>query len=327
MNLSRSSPNARRPRATTFSLTDDNAPVVTDICRRLDGIPLAIELAAARVKMLSPQQLRERLDERFRVLTGGSRDALPRHQTLRALIDWSYDLLDERERTLFRRLGIFVSGFTLEGAVAVGSGEDLDEGDVFDVLASLVDKSLVLAEPHGDAVRYRLLESTRAYASEKLADAGERDLIAGRHLRYLRDRFAELRERSQRTARLADLNAALQAELEDVRAALDDALARSEIIDGGELLANIAASWRAIGLDAEGMARSEAYLAALPADQSRLRARLSSALAHLLTDSGHKVRALELATQAVEQARASGDASSLAGRWRRMQCGDVPTPA
>ncbi len=98
-----------------FTLTDENAPIVTEICRRLDGIPLAIELAASRVKILSPHQLRERLDERFRVLTGGSRDVLPRQQTLHALIDWSYDLLDERERILFRRLGIFVNGFTLGG--------------------------------------------------------------------------------------------------------------------------------------------------------------------------------------------------------------------
>jgi predicted ATPase len=111
--------------------------------------------------MLSPRQLRERLDQRFRVLTGGSRDVLPRQQTLRALIDWSHDLLDDRERMLFRRLGIFVNGFTLEGAVAVGGGEDLDRLDVFDVLASLVDKSLVLAEPEDDSLRYRLLESTR----------------------------------------------------------------------------------------------------------------------------------------------------------------------
>ena len=267
---------AERARAVDnrFALTDENAPIVADICRRLDGIPLAIELAAARVKVLSPKQLRDRLDERFRVLTGGDRSALPRHQTMRALIDWSYDLLDERERALFRRLGIFVNGFTLEGAVAVGSGDDLDELDVFDVLASLVDKSLVLAEPQGDALRYRLLESTRAYALEKLDDAGERDLIAGRHLRYLRDRFAELWERCERTARGADLDAALQTELEDVRSALDGALARSEVIDGAELLANIHGSWQAIGLEAEGMARCEAYLAALPADQSRLRARL-----------------------------------------------------
>ena len=177
-----------------FKLRDENAPIVADICRRLDGIPLAIELAASRVKILSPRQIRERLDERFRVLTGGSRDVLPRQQTLRALIDWSHDLLDDNERVLFRRLGIFVNGFTLEGAVAVGSGEDLDEIDVFDVLASLVDKSLVLAEPDGDSLRYRLLESTRAYATEKLDAAGERALAAARHLRYFVERFADLSE-------------------------------------------------------------------------------------------------------------------------------------
>ena len=283
-----------------FALTDENEPSVEEICRRLDGIPLAIELAAARVKILSPKQLRERLDERFRVLTGGSRDVLPRQQTLRALIDWSHDLLDERERALFRRLGIFVNGFTLEGAAAVGSGEDLDELDVFDVLASLVDKSLVLAEPDGDSLRYRLLESTRAYALEKLDDAGELDLIAGRHLRYLRDRFVEMRERRERTALEADLDAALQTELEDVRSALDGALERSAVIAGGALLANIdAASWRAIGLEAECMARCEAYLATLPTSESRLRARLSTVLSILLSAAGEKVRALELATEAL----------------------------
>ncbi|HLY02154.1 MAG TPA: adenylate/guanylate cyclase domain-containing protein [Candidatus Cybelea sp.] len=294
-----------------FSLNDDNASMVADICRRLDGIPLAIELAAARVKMLSPKQLRERLEQRFRVLTGGSRDVLPRQQTMRALIDWSHDLLDERERALFRRLGIFVNGFELSGAVGAGSGDDLEELDVFDVLASLVDKSLVLAEPDGGTVRYRLLESTRAYALEKLGDAGESGLVAGRHLRYLRDRFADLRERILRTAR-GTLSATLQTELEDVRAALDGALARSEVMDGGELLASIDTSWQAVGLDAEGMARCEAYLAALPADQSRLRARLSTALSGLFSQSLHQLRAFELATQAVEHARASGDDSSLA---------------
>ncbi len=297
---------------TRFALTGENTPIVADICRRLDGIPLAIELAAARVKMLSPKQLRERLDERFRVLTGGDRSALPRHQTMRALIDWSYDLLDERERSLFRRLGIFVNGFALEGAVAVGSGDDLDELDVFDVLASLVDKSLVLAEPQDDALRYGLLESTRAYASEKLDDAGERDFIVDRHLRYLRDRFAELFERHQRTARRTDLDATLQTELDDVRFALDGALARSEVAGGAELLANIYVSWQAIGIDAEGIGHCEAYLAVLPADHSRLRARLLTTLSHLLGESGRKVRALEVATQAVEQARASGDGASLA---------------
>ncbi len=302
-----------RAASATFALTDNNAPAVAEICRRLDGIPLAIELAAARVKMLSPHQLRERLDERFRVLTGGSRDALPRQQTMRALIDWSHDLLDERERALFRRLGIFVNGFTLEGAVAVGSSaDDLDELDVFDVLASLVDKSLVLAEPQGDALRYGLLESTRAYAVEKLDGAGERDATAGRHLHYLRDRFAELWERRERSAQTADIVAALHVEADDVRSALDGALVRSKLIEGGELLASVARFWGSIGLETEGAARCEAYLAALPGDELRLRAQLSSALAGLLFYSGHKVDAFERATQAVEHARASGDVSLLA---------------
>ncbi len=115
----------------------------------MDGIALAIELAAARVNMLKPTELRARLDQRFRVLTGGGRDRLPRQQTLRALIDWSFDLLDERERALFRRVGIFAGGFTLEGAAAVAADDVLDDLEVFDVLASLVDKSLVVAEQSG----------------------------------------------------------------------------------------------------------------------------------------------------------------------------------
>jgi len=296
-----------------FSLSDDNAPVIAEICRRLDGIPLAIELAAARVKMLGVKPLRDRLDERFRLLTGGGRDVLPRQQTLRATIDWSHELLDERERMLFRRLAIFVDGFVLEGAVAVGSDGNLDELDAFDVLASLVNKSLVLAEPHGDAVRYRLLESTRAYALEKLDTVrGERDVVAGRHLRYLRDRFGDLRPEVEPTARRADLHAALLTELEDVRSALDGALAHSQSVDGAELLTRAYTVWLAIGREPEAIALLEAYLAALPADRLRLRARLSSILAYFLTYSGDRALALELAGQAVDLARKSEDASSLA---------------
>ena len=300
-----------------FTLTDENAPIVSDICRRLDGIPLAIELAAARVSMLTPRQLRERLDERFHLLAGGRRDALPRQQTLRALIDWSYDLLDVRERTLFRRLGVFVNGFMFDGAAAVGSDEGLDELDVFDVLSSLVDKSLVLAEPQVDGVRYRLLESTHAYAVAKLDDAGERDLVASRHLKYLRDHFAEVRAWRERTTGRPDLVAALQTELEDVRLALDGALDRSALIDGAELLANIDTSWRAVGLNVNGRVWCEAYLEALPASERRLRARLLIVLSHLLDASGHSLRALELATEVVEHAYADGDASLLARALHR----------
>ena len=296
----------------SFSLSDENAPIVADICRRLDGIPLAIELAASRVQILSPRQLRERLDERFRVLTGGSRDVLPRQQTLRALIDWSHDLLDERERTLFRRLGIFVNGFTLEGAVAVGSGDDLDELDVFDLLASLVAKSLVLAEPNGDSLRYRLLESTRVYALEKLADAGERELLARRHLSYFRDLFAELFRRYQRATKRTELNEALASELEDVRAALEGALARSEVLEGADLIANIAIGWFYNVPPSERLAICERFVAAAPSGTSPTLARLTVALSNAATSIGQQTRAYELAVEAVARARQAGDPEVLA---------------
>jgi predicted ATPase/class 3 adenylate cyclase len=296
-----------------FSLTDDNAQIVADICRRLDGIPLAIELAASRMKMFAPSQIRERLDERFRMLTGGSRDVLPRQQTLRALIDWSHELLDERERLLFRRLGLFVNGFTYEGSIAVAGGEDLDEYELFDVLGSLVDKSLVLAEPQADAVRYRLLESTRAYASEKLDHAGERELVAARHLRYLRDRFADLWTKKERTGRQTDVFEASAAELEDLRYALEWALARSAVVEGAELLSFIGRVWSNLGLASEGIRRNEQYLAALPASEPRLLANLSSNLAFLHTQDGQWTSAFRVATEAVAHARASGDAEALPG--------------
>jgi predicted ATPase/class 3 adenylate cyclase len=308
-----------------FALTDDNAPIVADVCRRLDGIPLAIELAAARIKMLSPRQLRERLNERFRVLTGGSRDVMPRQQTLRALIDWSHDLLDARERALFRRVGIFVNGFTLEGASAVGNGDGLDELDVFDALASLVDKSLVLAEPEADGSRYRLLESTRLYALEKLDAAGERQAVAGKHLRYLRDRFAELRLSAERTGREIEVDQALQTELEDVRSALDgvEEMSGAGLIDGAELLAYIGSVWKALGLDPEGVTRCERYLAKLPPHESRLLALTSLALSGLLSAASLKTRALQVSAEAVAYARASSDGAVLAPAlvmYARMAC-------
>jgi predicted ATPase/class 3 adenylate cyclase len=294
-----------------FHLTDENAPFVADICRRLDGIPLAIELAASRVKVLSPRQLAALLDERFRVLTGGSRDVLPRHQTLRALFDWSDGLLDERERALFRRLGIFVNGFTLEGAAAVGSGEDLDDIDVFDVLASLLDKSLVQADPHGDSLRYRLLESTRAYAVEKLEETGQRDPAERHHLRYLTRRFSELRALAEQTARRTEIYETFGTELEDTRAALDWALARGDVREGAELLAAVGDAWTSVGLDSEGIARIEAYLAALPETESLLLARLATTLPRLLDYALLRDRGVDVAMRAVAHARESGDGAAL----------------
>jgi predicted ATPase/class 3 adenylate cyclase len=169
---------------TEFSLDAANADAVAQICERLDGVPLAIELAAARVGMLTPAELARRLDERFRILTGSERGAVERHQTLRAAIDWSYELLDDSERTLLDRLSVFAGGFTLEAAEAVASGDGIDRDDVFDLLASLVARSLVEAEAAGTETRYRLLEIIRQYAQERLERAGETGRAHDAHARY-----------------------------------------------------------------------------------------------------------------------------------------------
>ncbi|MFF5206976.1 BTAD domain-containing putative transcriptional regulator [Streptosporangium sp. NPDC000396] len=168
------------------------AAAVVRICRELDGMPLAIELAAARLRSLSAEQIADRLDDRFRLLTGGSRTALPRHQTLRAVVGWSWDLLDEQERTLARRLSVFAGGAALDCVERVCAGHGLDAADVLDVLARLVDKSLLAADDHGSAVRYRMLETIRAYAAERLAESGEQGRVRLAHATF----FTELAERS-----------------------------------------------------------------------------------------------------------------------------------
>jgi predicted ATPase len=169
----------------TFEVRVDSQAHIADICRQLDGIPLAIELAAARIRVLSPAQIAIRLTERFRLLTGGSRTALPRQQTMRATIDWSHELLTERERTLLRRVSVFAGGWTLDAASIVCATPPLDLHDVVDTLDSLVEKSLVVAESSTTARRYRLLESTRAYALEKLEASDERDTCAREHAQWI----------------------------------------------------------------------------------------------------------------------------------------------
>jgi predicted ATPase/class 3 adenylate cyclase len=226
-----------------FMLTDENAPHVVEVCRRLDGLPLAIELAAARVKVLSPQQLAQKLDERFRVLTGGDRSALPRQQTMRALIDWSYDLLTDDERALFRKFSIFAGGFTLETASAVCSNERIDEIAVLDLVSSLVDKSLVHAEPAGSGTRYRLLESTRQYAREKLRESGEEPATARAHAAAA-VALAEQLDREFETAPDTVWFAHVEAELENWRTALAWALTdRNDVLLGQQLAGTLAIGW------------------------------------------------------------------------------------
>ena len=168
----------------SFRLTTENSAAVARVCRQLDGIPLALELAAARVKAMRIEQIAERLDDRFQLLTTGNRTALPRQQTLRSAIDWSYDLLNDSERVLLRRLSVFAGGWTLEAAETVCAGDGIQSVDVLDLLTHLVDKSLVAPDEKAAEPRYRMLETIRQYSREKLVAADELEQIGDRHLTF-----------------------------------------------------------------------------------------------------------------------------------------------
>jgi len=214
-----------------FALDETNAPYVVQICRRLDGIPLALELAAARVKVMGVSQIASRLDDCFRVLSTGSRTALPRHKTLRAAIDWSYNLLSEPERILFRRLAVFTGGWTLTAVEGICPDNLLGQDDLLDLLSQLVMKSLVVVEEsESSGSRYRLLETIHQYAQEKLNEAGELEQIRQSHFNY----FLEAAERNEQ-----ELHSALQlkafiwiaVEQHNLKAALDWAKAGSPVHD------------------------------------------------------------------------------------------------
>ncbi len=292
-----------------FTLTDDNAPIVAEICRRLDGIPLAIELAAARVKLLALPNLAQRLNERFKILTGGSRSALPRQKTLGALIDWSYDLLSQREQTLFNRVGIFAGGFSLDAATAVCSGDGIDEIDILDLLASLTDKSLAVAETGGEQERYRMLESTRAYALEKLAAAGERERLARRHGEYFRDQAKEADKRFGTGSTLAWL-ADVELELDNYRAALEWGLSQgNDAVVGAAIAGALEPLWYRGGLAIEGRYWIEPALERMSvAENPQIAARLWRALAVLHSAK----RTHESAERAVSLYESAGDGHGAA---------------
>ena len=203
-----------------FAPDQQTAAAIATICRRLDGIPLALELAAARASTLGLQELASRLDDCFSLLTEGRRTALQRHQTLRATLDWSYELLSESERVVLRRLSIFVGGFTLVGASAVIGSADVLASDVIDAMANLAAKSLLAADVDGAAVHYRLLETTRAYAREKLAEHGELDQAARRHAEYYKDLCGQA-EAEWQTRPTAEWLADYGRQIGNVRTALD----------------------------------------------------------------------------------------------------------
>ena len=292
---------------TRFVLTDDSAPVVGEICRRLDGIPLAIELAAARVKVLSIPNLAQRLNERFKILTGGGRSALPRQKTLTALIDWSYDLLAPQEQRLFARLGVFAGGFGLDAVTAVCGGEGLDELNLFDLLASLTDKSLVIADTSGERERYRLLESTAAYALEKLAASGERERMARRHAEYFRS-LAETTH--DRKGALLAWRTGVELELDNYRAALGWALTQgNDNVVGGAIAGALGPLWFNAGLGVESRYWTELALQRVnEAEQPGIAARLQHVLGGCLSGK----RSYEALERAIRLYRLVGDVRGAA---------------
>ncbi len=239
-----------------FVLSERNAPAVLELCRRLDAIPLALELAAAQVCFLTPEEILDRLHDRFRLLSRASRTAPRRQQTLRATVEWSYNLLTEAERRLFEQVSVFAGGFTLEAAEAVCAGDDVEAAKVLDLLSRLVDRSLVVMEPlrEVEATRYRLLETLRAYGQQRLAERGELEAIRERHARWM----AKCAQRAEQAFRRPEQGWWLwwverEHEQDNVRAALGWALEREETELAVGLACSLALSWLLHGQWSEGL--------------------------------------------------------------------------
>jgi predicted ATPase/DNA-binding CsgD family transcriptional regulator len=292
-----------------FTLTEENVASIATVCRGVDGIPLAIELAAARVRMLSPQQIAIRLDDRFQLLAGRARTVEPRHQTLRASIDWSHELCCEEERILLRRLSVWTGGFTLAGAEAVSADTPLSRHEVMDLLAGLVDKSLVDTEELGEDVRYGLLETIRHYAAERLADSGEIAATQARHLMWC----VELAERAEPELVRQDARAWLQRlepEAANLRAAFDRALA-TDPQAALRLAAALTFFWLMTGRLVEGTAYLTRAADAAP-EGSAMRGKVLWGMAELTHWSGQHATAAEYAEQAYADGEAAGDSGVMA---------------
>jgi len=306
-----------------FTLTTENGAAVASVCRRLDGIPLAIELAAARVRALSPVDIDRRLDQRFRLLTGGSRTALPRQQTLRSLIDWSYDLLSEPERALLLRLSVFSGGWTLEAAESVCSDPHrssftlLPPEEVLDLLTRLVEKSLVVYQgaeaDAGRPPRYRLLETVRQYARDRLFEAGETEVWRCRH----RDHFLALAEAATshyRSSEQAEWFQRLDEEHDNLRAALEWSTTSTDSLEPGlRLCTALEQFWLSRGFLVEGSRWCATFLALEPAGVGTVpRADVHSASGYLHYALGEYGSAADHSRQALAIRRRLGDDKGVA---------------
>jgi predicted ATPase/DNA-binding CsgD family transcriptional regulator len=252
-----------------FELTASNQGAVVDLCRRLDGLPLAIELAAVRTRVLSPEQILDRLTDRFALLTGGSRAALPRHQTLQTTIEWSHDLLGSDEHTLLRRLCVFAGRFTLDDIEAVCAADGVPAGRVLDLLSSLVDKSLVAREGARDPACYRLHETMREFAGLKLREAGEEEAIELRCAEYYASRCRRSAEWAR--YRLVEWLAWTDLEIDNIRSVLRRCLVHGDIARGMDLATSLPLYW-ATRATTEGVRWLEEFLA-IGCGDSELQAR------------------------------------------------------
>jgi non-specific serine/threonine protein kinase len=290
-----------------FAPTPDNADSIARICRRLDGIPLAIELAAARVAVLSPEQIEARLRDRFRLLTGGARTAVARQRTLEATVDWSYQLLSDVEQQLFCRLSTFPATWTIMAAEHVCGGDGIDGHDVLDQLSRLVSKSLVVVESEfAGERRYRFLETVRQYARERLVQAGAADRLRDRHFEFFFNEFRGVLPILRHHDQLPCLRR-LRIEQENVRAALEWALTSSALGEKGvELAGALFWFWTKRGLYEEGKLWLDQALA-VGHVAGTLRARVLIGLAHMHTFRGRHVEVGTLATEALSLGRKDDD--------------------
>jgi len=290
-----------------FAPTPDNSDAIVRICRRLDGIPLAIELAAARVVVLSPEQIELRLQDRFRLLTGGARTAVARQRTLEATVDWSYQLLSDVEQQLFCRLSVFPAAWTLAAAEHVCGGDGLDQNDVLDLLSRLVSKSLVIVDSEfAGERRYRFLETVRQYARERLVRAGAANRLRDGHFEFFFNEFRGVLPVLRHHHQLACLRQ-LRIEQENIRGALEWALTSPALAEKGvELAGALFWFWTKRGLYEEGKLWLDQALA-IGHMAGRLRARALIGLAHMHTFRGRHVEVGALATEALALGREDDD--------------------
>jgi predicted ATPase/class 3 adenylate cyclase len=293
-----------------FAVTNENAPAVAQICHRLDGIALAIELAAARVKALSPDQIARRLDDLFRLLTGGSRTALERHQTLRAVLDWSYNLLSPEEKILLCRLSVFMGGWTLEAAEQV-CGQDGERLDILDLLIQLVDKSLVNAKLSGSDAHYSMLESTRQYAQDRLMEVGDFKQMRNCHLEFFSRLAVEAESKLYGTDQVACLNA-LELEFDNFRYSLEWSIEEGDPELGIRLASALWRFWVMRGYWSEGYEQFKKVLSRKDSVSAAARAKALGRAGELAFRNRNLTAAQTLLTESLALSRELEDEAGVA---------------